>query len=89
MQKSFIPSQKVLDLIKSINTLNRDHSAGIRGLVVNLFFRDIYTKEECKYIADNLEPEVTPSPIIDKPIAKKNPWLADGESQWDYTPLQG
>lgn len=78
----YTPSQKVLDLIKAIDVLNRDHKAGIRGLVVNLFFRDRYTKEDCKYIADNLEPEV-------KQNTNKNPWVSDSESQWDYTPLQG
>lgn len=79
---SFKPSQKVLDLIQSINKLNRDHQAGIRGLAVNLFFRDRYTKEECKYIADNLEPEVTQP-------TKNNPLVADGESEYSYTGLQG
>lgn len=50
MKKTFTPSQKVIDQIRAIVKLNRDHQAGIRGLSITLFFGDRFTKEECKYM---------------------------------------
>lgn len=48
--KTFEPSQRVIDQVRAIVKLNREHSAGIRGLTINLFFSDRFTKEECKYM---------------------------------------
>jgi hypothetical protein len=48
--KHFEPSQKVIDQVRAIVKLNRDHQAGIQGGCVALFFGDRYTKQEIKYM---------------------------------------
>lgn len=51
---TFIPSEKVISQIKAIIKLNKDHNAAIRGLSINLFFGDRFTKEECKYMMQEI-----------------------------------
>lgn len=76
---ALIPSEKVKIIIAGVNELNKNHKAGIRGGLVHLFFGDRFTKEEIKYIEANLEPETK----------RGNSWVAEGESEYSYTGLQG
>ncbi len=41
--------------IEGINTLNAKHNAGIRGGLIKLFYGDRFTKEECKFIEENID----------------------------------
>ena len=48
--KHFEPSQRVIDQVWAIVKLNKEHNAAIRGLSISLFFRDMFNKDEIKYI---------------------------------------
>lgn len=50
-------SERVQKCIEGINILNAEHNADIRGGLVSLFYGDKFTKEEIRYIEQNIRPQ--------------------------------